>query len=64
MINVGSTNTGGKVISVRGDIAKIQFLNPVCANEEEKVALSRRIERNFRLIGWGTIKKGYNTKTK
>lgn len=27
-----------------------------------KIALSRKIERNFRLIGWGDIKKGYEKK--
>ena len=39
-------------------------MNPVCANVGEKIAMSRRIERNFRLIGWGEIKKGYATKSK
>jgi translation initiation factor 2 gamma subunit (eIF-2gamma) len=29
---------------------------------EGKIALSRKIERNFRLIGWGDIKKGYEKK--
>jgi translation initiation factor 2 subunit 3 len=64
MINIGSTSLGGKVLSVSSDKVRIQFLNPVCANEGEKIALSRRIERNFRLIGWGEIKKGYATKSK
>ena len=31
----------------------------VCAMEGDKIALSRKIERNFRLIGWGEIIKGY-----
>jgi translation initiation factor 2 subunit 3 len=39
-------------------------MNPVCANEGEKIAISRRIVRNFRLIGWGEIKKGIATKSK
>jgi translation initiation factor 2 gamma subunit (eIF-2gamma) len=39
-------------------------MNPVCANEGEKIAMSRRIDRNFRLIGWGEIKKCFGTKTK
>jgi translation initiation factor 2 subunit 3 len=53
MINIGSTSLGGKVISFNTDVVKIQFINPVCANEGEKIAMSRRIDRNFRLIGWG-----------
>ncbi len=39
-------------------------MNPVCANEGDKIAMSRRIVRNFRLIGWGEIKKGYTSKSK
>jgi translation initiation factor 2 subunit 3 len=39
-------------------------MNPVCANEGEKIAMSRRIDRNFRLIGWGEIKKGFSSKSK
>ena len=39
-------------------------MNPVCANEGEKIAMSRRVDRNFRLIGWGEIKKGYTQKSK
>jgi len=64
MINIGSTSLGGKVISFNSDSVRIQFLNPVCANEGEKIAMSRRIDRNFRLIGWGQIKKGYTQKSK
>jgi translation initiation factor 2 subunit 3 len=55
MVNVGSTNTGARVVSTKKSIAIIQFGNPVCARIGEKVAISRRVDRNFRLIGWGTI---------
>lgn len=64
MINIGSTSLGGKVLSVTSDKVRIQFMNPVCANEGEKIAMSRKIDRNFRLIGWGEIKKGFSTKSK
>lgn len=64
MINIGSTSLGGKVVSVKSDMVRIQFMNPVCANIGEKIAMSRRIVRNFRLIGWGEIKKGYTSKSK
>jgi translation initiation factor 2 subunit 3 len=63
MINIGSTSLGGKVISFNSDQVRIQFLNPVCANEGEKIAMSRRIDKNFRLIGWGQIKKGHTSKS-
>lgn len=64
MINIGSTSLGGKVLAVKSDIVRLQFMNPVCANEGEKIAMSRRIDRNFRLIGWGEIKKGFSVKSK
>lgn len=63
LINIGSTSQGGRVISFNSDIARIQFYTPVCANEGEKIAMSRRIDRNFRLIGWGQIQKGFSSKT-
>ena len=43
-------------------MARIQLAKHVCADTEGKIALSRKIERNFRLIGWGVITKGYETK--
>mmetsp|Transcript_2587 Transcript_2587/g.3452 ORF Transcript_2587/g.3452 Transcript_2587/m.3452 type:complete len:472 (-) Transcript_2587:254-1669(-) len=58
MVNIGSTPTGGKVIAVKGDLAKIGLTQPVCTQEGEKVALSRRIDKHWRLIGWGEIRKG------
>jgi len=58
MINVGSTSTGGRIMAVRQDLAKINLLSPVCTHEGEKIALSRRIDRHWRLIGWGKIIKG------
>ncbi len=58
MLNIGSTSTGGKVTAVKQDLAKVALLNPVCTGEGEKIALSRRIDKYWRLIGWGEIKKG------
>ena len=73
MINIGSTSLGGRIIycdqvnSLKfnniQDKAKIQFQNPVCANIGEKIAMSRRIEKNFRLIGWGEVKSGSSKKS-
>ena len=63
MINIGSTSLGGKILTVKKEIARIQFINPVCANIGDKIAISRRIVKNFRLIGWGTIQKSYSQKS-
>ncbi|VDD92905.1 unnamed protein product, partial [Enterobius vermicularis] len=58
MVNIGSLSTGGRVIAVRGDAAKIALTDPICTEISEKIALSRRIEKHWRLIGWGTIRRG------
>ncbi|TFK29147.1 translation initiation factor eIF2 gamma subunit [Coprinopsis marcescibilis] len=58
LINIGSTSTGGRVISVKADLAKIQLTSPACTEVGEKVALSRRIEKHWRLVGWGSVQRG------
>lgn len=61
MVNIGSTATGGKVVKVaEGDlnVARISLTQPVCTEVGEKIALSRRVEKHWRLIGWGEIRKG------
>ena len=58
MVNVGSTSTGGRVIGVRTSKAKIELTKPVCCHIGEKVALSRRVDKHWRLIGWGEITNG------
>ena len=63
MVNIGSTSTGGKVVKVLEDaqgqpLARISLTQPVCTEENEKIALSRRVDKHWRLIGWGEIRKG------
>jgi translation initiation factor 2 subunit 3 len=58
MVNIGSTATGGKVLAVKADLAKILLTQPVCTTEGEKIALSRRVDKHWRLIGWGQIRRG------
>jgi len=58
MVNIGSTSTGGRVIAVKSDLAKIGLTTPVCSSDGEKIALSRRVDKHWRLIGWGEIRKG------
>eukprot|EP00918_Siedleckia_nematoides_P051271 GHVU01112212.1.p1 GENE.GHVU01112212.1~~GHVU01112212.1.p1 ORF type:complete len:513 (+),score=86.42 GHVU01112212.1:137-1675(+) len=58
MVNIGSTATGAKVIAVKADAARLQLTSPACTEIGEKVALSRRIEKHWRLIGWATILAG------
>lgn len=58
MLNIGSTSTGARVTAVKADLAKMLLSRPVCTREGEKIALSRRIDRHWRLIGWGQIISG------
>jgi len=58
MVNIGSTSTGGRIRAVRADLAKIALTAPVCTAEKEKIALSRRVDKHWRLIGWGEINRG------
>lgn len=58
LINIGSTSTGGRVLSVKADLAKIQLTSPACTEVGEKVALSRRIEKHWRLVGeWSLFRR-------
>lgn len=61
MVNVGSTSSGARVLEVKGDKAKFQFTQPIVAQPDEKIAISRKISQNYRLIGWGTILCGFKT---
>lgn len=58
MVNIGSTTTGARVEAVKGDTASLTLIKPVCTEVGEKIALSRRFEGNWRLIGWGLIRSG------
>jgi translation initiation factor 2 subunit 3 len=58
MLNIGSMSTGGRVVAVKNDLAKRSLMTPVCTSKGEKVALSRRVEKHWRLIGWGQIQAG------
>lgn len=58
MVNIGSTCTGGRVLAVKNDLAKILLNLPACTEVGEKIALSRRVDNHWRLIGWGKINRG------
>lgn len=59
-INVGTLTTGATVKSVTRDpdLAKLQLVVPVCCSMNEQIAISRRVDKHFRLIGWATIRRG------
>ena len=55
MLNIGTTTTVGVVTSGRADSAEIKLKLPVCAEEGQRVAISRKIGNRWRLIGYGII---------
>jgi translation initiation factor 2 subunit 3 len=58
MVNIGSTTSGGKVTNIDGERCDLLLMQPVCTEMNEKIALSRRVDKNWRLIGWGQIVDG------
>ncbi|DAA75272.1 TPA_exp: Uncharacterized protein A8136_2023 [Trichophyton benhamiae CBS 112371] len=58
MVNIGSTATGAKVMGVKADAAKLSLTGPACTEIGEKIALSRRVDKHWRLIGWANIVAG------
>ncbi|MCL7052012.1 hypothetical protein MKW94_027501 [Papaver nudicaule] len=58
MLNIGSMSTGARVLAAKNRRAKLQLTSPVCTSIGERVALSRRVQKHWRLIGWGTIQAG------
>ncbi len=55
MLSIGTTTTVGMVTSARGDEVDVSLKIPVCAEDGQRVAISRRIRGKWRLIGYGTI---------
>ncbi|KAJ1941693.1 eukaryotic translation initiation factor 2 subunit gamma [Linderina macrospora] len=58
LVNIGSTSVGARVTGVKSDLAKLVLSNPSCTEIGEKIAMSRRIDKHWRLIGWAKIMKG------
>ncbi|MEM2889000.1 MAG: translation initiation factor IF-2 subunit gamma [Candidatus Bathyarchaeia archaeon] len=56
LLDVGTAPTVGKVVSKKKDVAEMQLTRPVCAEDNARVAVSRKIGGRWRLIGFGIIK--------
>ena len=57
MITVGTRTTVGIPITVKEDIVDINLTIPVCAPVGQRIALSRRVDGKWHLIGYGIIKE-------
>jgi translation initiation factor 2 subunit 3 len=58
MVNIGSSSTGGKIIKKKKNLIFLSLTIPSCCEKFSKVTLSRRIDKHWRLIGWGEILTG------
>ncbi|MBS7659321.1 translation initiation factor IF-2 subunit gamma, partial [Candidatus Bathyarchaeota archaeon] len=56
LLHVGASVTIGRVTSTRDNVATLKLTRPVCALKGSRVAISRKIEGKWRLIGYGIIK--------
>lgn len=55
LLHVGAAVNLGKVISLKGNVAKIKLTRPICAPPSSRVAISRKIAARWRLIGYGIV---------
>jgi translation initiation factor 2 subunit 3 len=56
MINAWTAKTVGVCTSIRGKTIEVSLKLPVCIEVGEKVAISRKIDNRWRLVGYGVIK--------
>ena len=57
-LHVGSTAVFGWVIGLAKNFAVIKLNGPVCTSIGDRIALSRKIDMAWKLIGWAKILKG------
>ncbi len=55
MVNVGTSKSAG-IVTQAGENVRLDLKVPVCAEEGDRVAISRQVGSRWRLIGHGTIK--------
>lgn len=58
MINICSSSTGGKILKKKNQLIEFQLTTPICCEFGDKVTLSKRIDKHWRLIGWGIFRGG------
>ncbi|NIR87014.1 translation initiation factor IF-2 subunit gamma [Candidatus Bathyarchaeota archaeon] len=57
LLDVGTAITLGSVVSVKGEAATLQLGRPICAKENFRAAISRKIAGRWRLIGYGILRE-------
>jgi len=55
MLTVGTATTVGIISEIKGDEVVVKLKMEVCAMQDQRIAVSRRIEGKWHLIGYGEI---------
>jgi translation initiation factor 2 subunit 3 len=55
MLTIGTATTVGIVLNVKDNMINVKLKLPVCAKEGQRIAISRRIDGRWHLIGYGVI---------
>jgi translation initiation factor 2 subunit 3 len=55
MLTVGTATTVGIIAELKNEKVKVKVKLPVCADDGQRIAVSRRIEGKWHLIGYGEI---------
>ncbi len=55
LLHVGAAVNVGKVVSLKGNTARLKLSRPLCVQSSARVAISRKIAARWRLIGYGIV---------
>ncbi|MGM0687801.1 MAG: translation initiation factor IF-2 subunit gamma, partial [Promethearchaeati archaeon] len=55
MLVVGTAATVGVITKLHGDQIKLTLKRPVCAEEGQRIAIGRRVDNKWRLVGYAQL---------
>jgi len=55
LLNVGTARSLGTVVCIKKDNVELKLKIPLCAENGERIVISRMISGRWRLVGWGKI---------
>ncbi|KAM0672310.1 Eif2s3p [Ordospora colligata] len=58
LVNIGSTTTGGVIRAMSEEMLSLDLVKPACCEIGERIAISRKVQGHWRLIGHGEVKSG------
>ncbi|KAG0436806.1 Eukaryotic translation initiation factor 2 subunit gamma [Dictyocoela muelleri] len=58
LLNIGSTTTGALISSINNEEVDFILAKPACCEIGERIAISKKINGHWRLVGYGVINNG------